>query len=101
VSIAKAALAAIVRNLAIDLGRDGILCNAVRFPLIDTAGARKVLAEDAIASVQRMFEKRAPLRAPVTREYVAEAVAFLCDERCRGITGEMLTVDGGFANVYL
>jgi enoyl-[acyl-carrier protein] reductase I len=101
VAVGKAALSSVVRNLAIDLGRDRILCNAVRFSLIDTAGARRVLGEDAIASVHRMFEKRAPLRAAVTREDVAEIVALLCDERCRGMTGEAVTVDGGFANLYL
>lgn len=101
VAIAKAALAATVRHLATDLGVDGVTCNAVSFSAIDTAGARRVLGERAIAAVSAHLAKRGPLRRAIDRDDVAEAVAFLCDERCRGITGEILTVDGGFANTYL
>ena len=42
-------------------------------------------------------EKSAPLRRTVTIEEVGNATAFLCSDLASGITGEILHVDGGYA----
>jgi enoyl-[acyl-carrier protein] reductase I len=91
--VAKASLEASVRYLANDLGPQGIRVNAV------SAGPIKTLAASGIAgfgSKQRHHRNRAPLRKDTEAEEVADAALFLLSPMGRGITGQVLYVDGGF-----
>jgi len=92
--VAKAALEASVRYLAADLGPGGIRVNAV------SAGPIKTLAASGIAgfgSMQRHHRSRAPLRKDTDAEEVADASLFLLSPLGRGVTGQVLYVDGGFS----
>lgn len=96
--VAKAALDASVRYLAMDLGKDGIRVNAV------SAGPIKTLAASGIAGLSDMLRhvaERAPLRRGVDQDEVADATAFLLSDLARGITGEILCVDAGYNIVGL
>jgi len=90
---AKASLEASVRYLASDLGPDNIRVNAL------SAGPLRTLAASGIRGLVRMLElyrERAPLgRSPDPSE-VADAALFLLSPLSRGITGEVLHVDGGY-----
>lgn len=91
--VAKASLEASVRYLAADLGPQGIRVNAV------SAGPIKTLAASGIAgfgSKQRHHRNRAPLRRDTDAEEVADASIFLLSAMGRGITGQVLYVDGGY-----
>ena len=91
--VAKASLEASVRYLASDLGPKGIRVNAV------SAGPIKTLAASGIAgfgSKQRHHRNRAPLRRDTDVEEVADASVFLLSSMGRGITGQVLYVDGGY-----
>lgn len=91
--VAKAALEACVRELAGDLGPQGIRINAI------SAGPIKTLAASGIASFRELlshFEKRAPLRRTVTIEDVGEAAVYFLSDLSRMVTGEIHYVDGGF-----
>jgi enoyl-[acyl-carrier protein] reductase I len=91
--VAKASLEASVRYLAADLGPQGIRVNAV------SAGPIKTLAASGIAgfgSKQRHHRNRAPLRRDTDAEEVADASVFLLSSMGRGITGQVLYVDGGY-----
>ena len=91
--VAKAALEASVRYLALNLGPEGTRVNAI------SAGPIKTLAAAGIANFRKMlsqFEAAAPLRRAVTIEDVGNAAAFLCSDLAAGITGEITYVDSGY-----
>jgi Enoyl-[acyl-carrier-protein] reductase (NADH) len=97
-SPAKASLEGNVRQMAFDLGPDGIRVNAI------SAGPIRTLAASGIGNFRKMLEfnaKAAPLRRNVTIEEVGNSAAFLCSDLASGITGEVLHVDGGFHIVGL
>ena len=91
--VAKAALEACVRYLAADLGPKGVRVNAI------SAGPIKTLAASGISgfsSILQLYRDRAPLRRTVDTAEVAEAALFLIGPAGRGVTAEILMVDGGF-----
>jgi enoyl-[acyl-carrier protein] reductase I len=91
--VAKAALEASVRYLASDLGPRGIRVNAISAGPIKTASARAV---QGFSRILEVMEHRAPLRRNTDPAEVADAAVFLCSPLARGITGEVLFVDGGY-----
>ena len=91
--VAKAALEAVVRYLAADLGPKGIRVNAI------SAGPIKTLAASGISgfsSILQHYRDRAPLRRTVETAEVADAAMFLLGPAGRAVTAEVLMVDGGF-----
>jgi meromycolic acid enoyl-[acyl-carrier protein] reductase len=92
--VAKAALEAVSRYLARDLGPRRIRANLVSAGPIETVAARGIPGFDALA---RAWDAQAPLgwdtRDPIP---VAQAVLFLLSDWGRAITGEVLHVDGGY-----
>jgi enoyl-[acyl-carrier protein] reductase I len=91
--VAKAALEASVRYLALNLGPEGTRVNAI------SAGPIKTLAAAGIANFRKMLghvEDYAPLRRSVTIEDVGNVAAFLCSPLAAGVTGEITYVDAGY-----
>ena len=92
--VAKAALESVARYLARDLGPRGIRVNLVSAGPIETLAAGGIPGFDELASLWREV---APLGwDPADAGPVAAAVCFLLSAQARGITGEILHVDGGF-----
>ncbi|MEQ8355575.1 MAG: SDR family oxidoreductase [Kiloniellaceae bacterium] len=91
--VAKAALEASVRYLAVDLGQDGIRVNAI------SAGPMRTLAGSAIGDARFVFgwnRDHAPLKRNVLLEEVGAAGLYLSSDLSRGVTGEVHYVDGGY-----
>jgi enoyl-[acyl-carrier protein] reductase I len=91
--VAKAALECSVRYLAADLGPKGIRVNAI------SAGPIKTLAASGVHGISKMLEyhrTHAPLRKNTEQEEVGDAALFLVSPLSRGVTGEVIHVDGGF-----
>jgi enoyl-[acyl-carrier protein] reductase I len=91
--VAKAALEASVRYLAADLGPRGIRVNAI------SAGPIKTLAAAGVHGISKMLEyhrEHAPLRRNTEQAEVGDTGLFLVSALSRGITGEVIHVDGGF-----
>jgi enoyl-[acyl-carrier protein] reductase I len=91
--VAKAALECSVRYLAADLGPKGIRVNAI------SAGPIKTLAAAGVHGISKMLEyhrTHAPLRKNTEQDEVGDAALFLVSPLSRGITGEVIHVDGGF-----
>ncbi|RUT43239.1 enoyl-[acyl-carrier-protein] reductase FabI [Paenibacillus anaericanus] len=91
--VAKAALEASVRYLANDLGPNNIRDNAI------SAGPIRTLAAKGISefnSILKMVEEKAPLRKTTDTAEVGDTAMFLMSHLSRGITGEVIFVDGGF-----
>lgn len=90
----KAALAGFVPAAAADLaGR--LAVNAVLPGVIDTPMTRANLSADQLEAIRR----ETPGGMLAGPEDVASAVAWLLDQRSRGINGQSVTVDNGFAAV--
>ena len=97
----KHAVLGIVRSAAIALGRDGIRVNAVAPGPIATAAlvarmrsrsaATGLSVDDALAEAA----SGAALRRLATAEDVAHTIAFLTSYLSNGITGQIISVDGG------
>lgn len=91
--VAKAALESSVRYLANDLGPRNIRVNAI------SAGPIRTLAAKGISdfnSILKQVEEKAPLRRTTETAEVGDTAMFLLSHLSRGITGEVIYVDGGY-----
>jgi enoyl-[acyl-carrier protein] reductase I len=91
--VAKAALEASVRYLAVDLGNKNIRVNGL------SAGPIKTLAASGIGDFRYILkwnELNAPLKRTVTIEEVGDAALYLLSDLSRAVTGEVHHVDAGY-----
>jgi len=91
--VAKAALEACVRYLAVDLGPGGVRVNAI------SAGPVRTLAASGVSDFKvmyRRFRDVAPIRRNITIEDVAGTALYLASDLSTAVTGEVVYVDGGF-----
>jgi enoyl-[acyl-carrier protein] reductase I len=92
--VAKAGLEAVTRYLARDLGPKGIRVNTVSAGPIRTMAGKSIPGFDAITDD---WGARAPMGwDPMDPTPVGDTIAFLLSDLSRGISGEMVHVDGGF-----
>jgi len=94
IGASKAALEALVRALAQELGPRGIRVNTVSAGVVDTDALAYFPNRDEVLAD---FERRNPSRVRLTPEAVADAVYLLCLPEAAMINGHTLVVDGGFA----
>ena len=93
--VSKAALEAVNRYLCRDLGPLGVRANLVSAGPIATVAAGGIPGFDELAAGWR---RRAPLGwEPTDPGPVADAICFLLSDAARGISGQVLRVDGGFS----
>ncbi|MEQ9333887.1 enoyl-ACP reductase FabI [Thalassobaculum sp.] len=91
--VAKAALEASVRYLAVDLGGQGVRVNGL------SAGPMKTLAASGIGDFRYILkwnQYNSPLRRNVTLEDVGGAGLYLVSDLSGGVTGEVHHVDCGY-----
>ncbi len=91
--VAKAALEASVRYLAVDLGERKIRINAL------SAGPIKTLAASGIGDFSEILkynEKNSPLMKNVTIEEVGNSGMYLLSDLSSGVSGEVHFVDSGY-----
>jgi enoyl-[acyl-carrier protein] reductase I len=91
--VAKAALEASVRYLAVDLGPKNIRVNAI------SAGPIKTLAASGIGDFRYILkwnEYNSPLRRTVSPDEVGDAGVYFLSDLARGVTGEVHHVDAGY-----
>jgi meromycolic acid enoyl-[acyl-carrier-protein] reductase len=92
--VAKAALEATARYLARDLGPRGVRVNLVSAGPLGTIAARGIPGFRNLATA---WERQAPLGWDTSDAApVGSTICFLLSDLARGITGEILHVDGGF-----
>jgi enoyl-[acyl-carrier protein] reductase I len=91
--VAKAALEASVRYLAVDFGGSRIRVNAI------SAGPIRTLAGAGIGDARAMFafqQRHSPLHRGVTLEELGGAGLYLLSDLSTGVTGEIHFVDSGY-----
>jgi len=87
---AKGGVIALTKTIARELGRFNVNVNAIAPGLIETD-----MVKEAPEKVRELALSEIVLGRLGTPEEVAWVVTFLCSERARHITGEIITVDGG------
>jgi enoyl-[acyl-carrier protein] reductase III len=93
---AKAALEALTRYLAVELGPRGITVNAVNPGYVQTDSVDMYLGDEAgRQAFLEEIEGATPLRALGTPEEVAAMVAFLCSADAAWMQGQVIYLDGG------
>jgi enoyl-[acyl-carrier protein] reductase I len=91
--VAKAALEACVRYLALDLGSKNIRVNAL------SAAPARTLASSAISgyhTMQHEVEERSPLKRAMKPDEVGKMASVLLSDMATGITGQTVYVDVGY-----
>ena len=91
--VAKAALEASVRYLAVDFGSSAIRVNAI------SAGPIRTLAGAGIGDARQMFafqQRHSPLRRGITLEEIGGAALYLLSDLSTGVTGDIHFVDSGY-----
>lgn len=89
-SVAKAGLNELTRAIAIEGGPHGIRCNAVAPGLINSKWVEKQ------SERYDTFINDTPLRRHAEPTDIANTIGFLCSEESRHITGEIVTITGGW-----
>lgn len=92
-TISKSALQGLVQSLAIDLGREGFLINAVLPGALDTPMTRANLSAAQIDALEAMT----PLNSLPQMDDVCGLVVYLCSQSNTGITGQFIAADRGFS----
>lgn len=90
----KAAMVQLTKNLAVEWAKDNIRVNAItpwyiKTPLAETLLKNKKYLDEVLS--------RTPLNKIGDPEDVASLVAFLCMPAAKYITGQSISVDGGFS----
>jgi len=96
--VAKAALEACMRYLALELGETGIRVNTI------SAGPIKTLSSMAVGGIDEIFgwvEKKAPLHRNISADEVGKTAVYLLSDLSSGVTGENIFVDCGYNIVGL
>jgi enoyl-[acyl-carrier protein] reductase III len=94
IGASKAALEALARSLAQELGPRGIRVNIVNAGVVDTDALKHFPNREQLLEE---FARRTPAGPTLTPDDVAGAVYLLCLPEARMITGHTLVVDGGFS----
>jgi NAD(P)-dependent dehydrogenase (short-subunit alcohol dehydrogenase family) len=91
----KAALISMTQTLAAELGSGGIRVNAIAPGLVDTRFAKALLDDDTLMTEYRAHTSLARAGKP---EEIAGAALYLASDAASYVTGQVLTVDGGYTS---
>jgi NAD(P)-dependent dehydrogenase (short-subunit alcohol dehydrogenase family) len=94
VAAARAGVVALMKSLAREFGRSGTTANTVSLGLVETAHDRAWVEENREKLV-RLY----PVRRLGMPDDIAPAVALLASPRSGWITGQVLSISGGFSMV--
>tara|TARA_Y100001949_G_C15986794_1_gene331012 strand:- start:120 stop:788 length:669 start_codon:yes stop_codon:yes gene_type:complete len=92
-STSKAALNALTRSFAVEFAEHNILVNSIAPGYIETDMMKQYNSEKELDIIKNSI----PMKRFGKKTEISELVKFLCSEKNSYITGQILTIDGGFA----
>ncbi len=90
---ARGGTIALGKSLARELGQEGICVNSVSLGLVQTAHSDTQFLEKNMERITKAY----PLRRIGTPDDIAPMVVFLASDEASWITGQVISVNGGFA----
>ncbi len=90
----------LTKSLAMELGRFNIRVNAVCPGSVDGPRMDRVIAADAKAqgvsedAIRQAYKNQASMQTFIDRQDIANMVVFMCSEKGRKISGQVISVDG-------
>jgi enoyl-[acyl-carrier protein] reductase I len=96
--VAKAALEAAVRYLAVDLGQRGIRVNTLSPGPVNTVAARGV--PGLLEKIDHVF-KNSPLRRTFAQAEVGSSAVYLASDLSKAVTGQIIYIDSGYNFIAL
>ena len=96
--VAKAALEATGRYLALDLGEDNIRVNVISGGPLRTMSA---MAVSGFGDILDWVEQKAPLKRNIEGSDVGGTAVYLLSDLSAGVSGQVIYVDAGFSSVGL
>jgi NAD(P)-dependent dehydrogenase (short-subunit alcohol dehydrogenase family) len=92
----KHAVVAMVRQMAIDYGREGIRFNALCPGWVDTPFNAPFMHQmGGREALERHVREKIPMGRWASVDEIAEAILFLASDRSSFMTGQALVIDGG------
>ncbi len=91
----RAGTMALGKSLAKELGRSGVTVNTISLGLVETSHSDADFLEKNMEKIVKAY----PLRRIGQSEDVAPMVAFLASDQAAWITGQVISVNGGFCMV--
>lgn len=98
IGASKAAMHALTTYMAVEFGPYNIAVNAVSPGVVDTDALHHY--RDGAQILERT-EAITPTGRATTVEDVAETVAFLCSDGAHQISGQIISIDGGYTRLFL
>ncbi|MBX2827344.1 MAG: SDR family oxidoreductase [Flavobacteriaceae bacterium] len=92
VSVAKAALEALMRQMAVEYASHGLRSNCIQAGITDTPSLRHIPGYELLL---QSAQKRNPMSQITTSEYIGNVVAAICREDSHWINGTIIKADGG------
>ncbi len=93
----KAAIGALMTGIAREEGRAGVRANSVALGVIEAGLFQRLKGKDLDTTWEEAAIGNTALKRFGTPEEVADAVIFLASNRARYITGQTITLDGGYS----
>ena len=90
---AKAALENEVKQLAYEVGEQGVRVNAISAGPVDTLSSRVI---KGYVDMKRAAAERSPLRKNISLDDIAGTALYLSSDLSSGVTGEIIHVDAGY-----
>lgn len=93
---AKHGVIGFTRSAALEYATRGIRVNAICPGMIQTPMSDKMIAEGQGEELDRMMKTFVPMQRLGRPEEIADAVLWLCSSAASYVTGQSISVDGGF-----
>jgi NAD(P)-dependent dehydrogenase (short-subunit alcohol dehydrogenase family) len=90
--VTKAGAIMFTRSIAVEYGQNGIRCNCICPSTIKSSIIEPYLQDE---NAKKVLESTFPLRRIGEPEDIAGAVAYLCSDDARWVTGTVMMIDGG------
>ncbi len=93
---AKHGVIGFTKSAAMEYAARGIRVNDVCPGMIRTAMTDQMEASGQAEALKKMLEQNVPMKREGKASEIADAVLFLCSDKASYITGQSISVDGGF-----